>query len=216
MADNISKYFSKASEYCIKSFSRGEYIYEEEGASIYCYRVLEGRVKIVRKIYGRRNFIHYIVYPNQIFGFMDINQITKKRRLSAIALDKKTTVEIIPFAEYKRMMKTSPEFQKEIAQAYRNFLKDTYSKLENQLTWDTERRICYALKDMATKQGVRTKKGIEFQWLTHWEFANFLGLTRQNVTTILKRLKDQGKIGYTRTNMIIKDLDSLKVKVEKE
>jgi CRP/FNR family cyclic AMP-dependent transcriptional regulator len=64
---------------------------------------------------------------------------------------------------------------------------------------------------LAERDGRRTPAGIVIaRRLTHDDFAEMVGATRQWVSTMLERLTSQGMIDIQRTRIVILDMDRLR------
>jgi len=76
---------------------------------------------------------------------------------------------------------------------------------------DARTRVVEFIKEMGEERG--KKVGFETlikNYLTHQDIANLTGTSRQTVTTIMNKLRDQNLINFDRRRILIRDMDKLK------
>lgn len=203
------KYISKEYRYNVRNYRKNEAIFLEGAPVAHFYKILGGRIKLVKYFYERKAYIHYFVFKKYFFGFIDIIQGNENRRYSAIALDDRVRLERIPKSELSNLLKYSSSFRTEIRWSYLKCIKSNELKWTIAITGMNEDRVIKMLLWIVKELGKQTKRGIEMKMFRHSDLAEFIGISRQNLTEVLNKLKVLGLIDYDRQQLIIRDLGLL-------
>ena len=76
---------------------------------------------------------------------------------------------------------------------------------------DVQTRLIHFFSDWANEEGEKLGAEVRLKnYLTHNDIANLISTCRQTVTSILNRLKTKGNILYSRSRIVIPNLDRLK------
>ena len=116
--------------------------------------------------------------------------------------------------------RSSIEKTSRIDESLRQGLLETYGhqlhfldrRLQWQLTSPLQRRIAMALVDLMCFEGRSCNHGVGYVVdvrMTHEELSELVGASRPNVSAIMKALRDQDVLSYTRAYVCVRDLDAL-------
>lgn len=192
-----------------KSYKKGSYIYHQDEAALGVYRVLKGRVKLQKKSSKPRSIIFYLIHPSEVFGMLELLMDKRKRRCDAIALDKEVIIEYIPLSEFKKNIENDPVIVLSIIQILVNQEKSNWSKYCELQTRNNYKKVFRAILKLAKKRGIQTPKGIALKGMGHQDLANYIGVSRQSVTSTLIKLKQENKIEYNRKQIIITSIKEM-------
>lgn len=187
-----------------KTFKKGTCIFREGEAAGGIYQILEGRVMIFKEDNNLdRRIILSIAYPHELFGLLDFFRNKEDRRCNAIAMDH-LILQFIPNSEFEKYSSSSAK----ISFAVIKFLIMNY-----ELCWD---RICRlngdditlkvygALRNLAIGKGIKTDAGIFLKGIRHQELADYIGVSRNSVTTAMNNFRKKGLIDYNRNHLLFK------------
>lgn len=196
------------SSVCTRSYKRGAHIYQEGAVAGSVFRLLQGRVKLWKEGYHiSRNIIFQIVYPFDLFGLLDFFNQKRIRRCTAVAVDNEVIVQCIPFHEFeKKILKHSNNrylITLSLMKRYHN-IWEKYCKLQLP---DINRMVFKTLESLAKEKGEITPKGIVLEGMTHQELADYIGVSRQSVTTAMNTLRSEKRIDYNRYQIVIRFLN---------
>lgn len=116
--------------------------------------------------------------------------------------------------------RSSIEKVSRLDEALRQGLLETYGfqlhfldrRLQWQLTFPLERRIAMVLVDLMCFGGQPCNHGVGSMVdvrMTHEELSELVGASRPNVSAIMKALRDQDVLSYTRAYVCVRDVDAL-------
>jgi CRP/FNR family transcriptional regulator len=194
-----------------KAFKKGAYIYREGGHVQDVYRILKGRVKLCRRNkVVNRDIIFHIKQPFEFFGVLENVINLDFQRCAAIALDSEVVIQIIPFSEFETNFLSSPdnrlEFMKLLAQNEQTIWTKVVGLKDDNIT----QRVFKAIARLVIEKGRKTEKGIVIKGISHIDLAEYIGASRQSVTTAMNRFRREGKLDYSRKQILIKNLNPVK------
>jgi CRP/FNR family transcriptional regulator, cyclic AMP receptor protein len=192
-----------------RTYKKGEFIYQTDEDSTHIYLIKDGRIKIGHCDNEGNEVVKSILTRGEIFGELGLAG-EDKRKDFAMALSE-TVISPLTIKGLKELMYQDRELNSKILRLIGLRLMKVERKLELLAFKDARTRIVEFLKDAATWKG--KKVGFEtaiFTKLTHKDIAALTGTSRQTVTTILNKLKEQNAINFDRRKILIRDLPALK------
>lgn len=113
---------------------------------------------------------------------------------------------VIPIQAFEQLMFDMPTIAIKVMRVMSEKIREFQSKLQAFVTQDVNRRIVSFLVRMADNQGVRKDGGVTIDIpMTHQEFANMVGTTRETVNRVMNNLKKEGIIEMNRQGIEIYD-----------
>lgn len=201
--DFINKMFEFSTEQ--ETYKKGAYIYHNDEIAQGVFKVLKGRVKLSKSsTVINRMITFYFVHPSGIFGTMEFFFHKRIRRCAAIAIDDEVIVQHIPYSEFERYMHIDPVGSLEIVQSMIKCSNICWDKCYELQRNDIVQRVFNTLETLATENGRMTEKGIEIEGMSHQELANYIGISRQSVSSSLSELREKKIIEYNRKCILIK------------
>jgi CRP-like cAMP-binding protein len=152
--------------------------------------------------------IKAVLQKGEVFGEMSL--FGEKRRSDCAKAMEDTEVCVLDRDQVAGLMKE--------VSGFRNFLMGlmgrrviyTQKRVESLLFKDAKTRIAEYVFNQAQNHGRSSNRGIRVRnHLTHQEIANFTGTSRQTVTTILNKFREDELIDFDRKTFYIKNMDGL-------
>lgn len=192
------------------TYRKGARIYKRGDAANGIYRVLKGRIKLgntktSRKRTGAdRGVIFHIIYRFDIFGVLGFYDKKRVHRCTATALDEEVIILFISFSEFEKYIFNSDSGNFEMIRILIAHCETNWTKYCDLQTMNLDQLVLEALLKIAKEGGVKTNKGIVIKGISQKDLADYIGISRQSVTSIMNRLKRLGKIEYSRCEILVK------------
>jgi CRP/FNR family transcriptional regulator, cyclic AMP receptor protein len=118
---------------------------------------------------------------------------------------------VIPIQAFEQLMLDVPTIAVKVMRVMGEKLREFQSKLQAFVTQDVNRRIISFLVRMADNHGQVSGSELKIDIpMTHQEFANMVGTTRETVNRVMNNLKKEGIIEMNRQGIVIFDMKRLK------
>lgn len=180
----------------MRNLSRNTILHFPDMKGRYVYFLKEGVVKIAAIDDNGNEFIKYLIKPGCIFGELSLMENQESEDDYAIAMED-CIVCFMDVETLKSMMQMNNDLNIRI----RKFIGLRLKKIENRLTSlvfkDVKTRVYDFLKEFVhdfgkEENGVITAK----LFLTHEDIAKLAATTRQTASTVMGKLREEGKINY--------------------
>lgn len=188
--------------FTLKECEKGEIVYSRTDFDKKIYFVLDGRVKLVQVDEKGEEVIKDVMCENDIFG--KVSELPHTRYEYAEVLTPKALVYSIEGEDFLELMHQIPL----LASNYLMLLANKMQKIETKYmllsSGSAKSKLLYFFKEMALTDGTPTDHGFVLRnYLTQEEIANKIFISRQTITRLLKELRTEKKIRYTRTEIEI-------------
>ena len=195
-------------EISLKRKKKGEIFDPSSNNSSLIYFVLKGKIKIQNLDQAGHEITKGIVKDGDFFGDLIV---------PSGGADEYGTVISDEFVYFMLTTKRFEELSLEIPQLSINLSKELTLKLkalENRyaslVADDVQTRLIDFFSDWANEEGEKLGPQISLKnYLTHNDIANLISTCRQTVTSILNKLKTKGNILYSRSKIVIPNLERL-------
>jgi CRP/FNR family cyclic AMP-dependent transcriptional regulator len=178
--------------FILRSYRRNQVIFLEEDTGNYMYLVLTGKVKVAKSTSSGKETILAIHKAGDFFGEMSL-------------LDGKTAPATVSAMEDSKIISVSgTDFHKHLMHNEKVLLQIINvlcARLRQ--VWQTQSlssskadaRICMGIYELAKRHGVQDAHGtiIDLK-ITHQELAEMVGTSRETVTRVIARLREEGII----------------------
>jgi CRP/FNR family transcriptional regulator len=186
----------------VQEFAKGRVIYSALQPCASLYLVILGRVKVSIAVRDGSETIGRIVSKAGIFGesvLIDAPGCSE----SAVALEK-VTLMAWSRKEIEQLAGRDPRLGMAFAQYLVRQCLELQHRMASMAVYKTPERVMLALVELAGAGGSPTADGmIRVASLTHQTLAEYVGTTREIVTSQLNRLRKLGLIRYSRRYMDI-------------
>jgi len=187
----------------VRKFEKGQAIYKRDDQGDSLMVILSGRVKISNVTADAREVVLNFLGPGDVNGEIAILD-GRARTANAVALE-----DTEAFVVYRRdllpVLSASPEAMLEVIQGLCEKLRAASAIIEHNAL-EMQGRAANGLLRLAQQHGKATKDGIRIDLqLTQRDLGSYLGLSRENVSRQLGRLKDRELIGIDGPHIVILD-----------
>ena len=123
-----------------------------------------------------------------------------------------TALIVIPIAKFEGLVMRMPSIAIKMMRVMGDKIKELQEKLQMLSEQDVKHRILSFLLLLAEQHGLSKANIITINLpVTHQEFANCVGTTRESVNRLLNQLSKDGLIEVERNRIIVNDLEALKL-----
>ncbi len=196
-------------KYPKRSYKKGEFIYFSDDASDKVFFIHQGAVKIAGYTEEGDEVIKGILHAGDVFG--ELALFGEVRRSDYAKAMEDTEICVLDRHQVSDLMIEVNGFRNFINSLIGKRIIYTQRRVESLLFKDAKTRVVEYVMEQAKKNGRTSKRGISVRnHLTHQEIASFTGTSRQTVTTILNKLREDKLIDFDRKEFLIKDHEGLK------
>jgi CRP/FNR family transcriptional regulator len=184
----------------LKTFAKGQPIYDLQHPSGHLYVVILGRVKITHTADDGCQTITDILAVDKLFG----ESCLIGERLPAEAAVPLTEVSLMAWTreEIEQRIESEPRLGLALSQFMVRKCIRLKDRIENMALYKTPERVMLALLQLASGLGVATLEGaIRVPSLTHYMLAEYVGTSREIVTFQMNRLRKLGLLRYSRKHI---------------
>lgn len=183
----------------IQEVKKGRTLYFPGDSSHNVYLITQGRI-ILRRIAAGGNVVTLeMLEAGDLFGEFEAME-GAPRDTAAETLDH-AVVCVFAWEDFRQYLAKHPTIGLKLTHMIGRRLRRTHSRIEDLVCRDVAARLAHLLLDLSRSDGSR---GVRTTW-THQEMANVIGCTRETVSNILGRFRNQGLIRLNGRTVIIVD-----------
>lgn len=187
----------------IKQFFKNDIISFESTKTDYVYFLKNGFVKIINTNENGDEFIKTIINPGEIFGELVLLENTENENDFAVAIED-CMLCFMSGESLKDMMKMNTKLNSHIHKIIGLRIKKIENRLLSMVFKDAETRIYDFLKEFAIQYGTSNNNIYSVKlFLTHSDISKLTATTRQTVTIVMNKLRENKKIQYERRRLLI-------------
>ncbi len=192
----------------METFEKGELVYLPGDPSDAVYLLKKGRVKISRVNNDGREAMLTILEPGEIFG--EVEALSSDRRETLVQALEKVLVCEIQREEFDQYLHRYPHVGGRIIKLMGARLRAIESRVGELVFKSAPARLATILLNLSETMGEAEEKGIRLQArLTHQNFANLIGTSRETVSTLLSQFAQRGLVMQDHRHILILDKDRL-------
>jgi CRP/FNR family cyclic AMP-dependent transcriptional regulator len=190
-----------------RAYRKGQIIFLEEETGNYMYLVLAGKVKVSKAGSGGKETILAIHRSGDFFGEMSL--LDGKTAPATVSAMEDARIISISGSDFHRYLLHNEKVLLQIINVLCSRLRQVW-QTQSLSSSTADARIRRGIYDLAKKHGVRDAHGtiIDLK-ITHQELAEMVGTSRETVTRVLARLKEQGIIEIAQRRMTLIDAEAL-------
>ncbi len=175
------------------------------------YVIEAGYVRVVSTDASGRYFTRSLLGAGAIWGDLPFGLTTFQNAEAAVANGVAIVLELHRVS-IERVSKTDVNLRLGLLETYGLQLHFLDRRLQWQLISPLQRRVAMALVDLMCFEGRPCNHGLGYVVdvrMTHEELSELVGASRPNVSAVMKTLRDQGLLSYTRAYVCVRDLAAL-------
>ena len=194
----------------MKHYDKKDLIYLPGDVSDQVYMLKEGRVKISKLSEDGREITLVILEPGEIFGESALIDDKETRSTVAEALENAYLC-VISRKDFEEFINKKPELALSVTKLMGFRRRQIENMLEDLVFRGVHERLAILLLRLAERHGkeVDGKNLIDIT-LTHYDYANLIGSTRETTTACLNDFKREGLIEFQKRKVVIIDEKGLK------
>jgi CRP/FNR family transcriptional regulator, cyclic AMP receptor protein len=187
-----------------RTFPRGAAVYAPDDPGESVLLLTEGRVKIRTVTPDGRETILVFVEPGELFGELALVDPAPRDEYAEAVQDSRLLA--IPRDELLGLIARRPDVALSVTKLLGLRLRRVENRLKNILFRSTRERLVALLLELVGSHGRLVAGGWEVGVrLTHQDFANLIGSSRESVTLTLGRLQRDGLIAVVRRRVVVRD-----------
>ncbi|ADO46129.1 MAG: Crp/Fnr family transcriptional regulator [Hydrogenobacter thermophilus] len=182
----------------LREFRRNEYIFFEEEAEPGIYILIDGLIKLLKETQDARIVIVRLVYPGDVFGWIEWGKKAPKNTYTAKSMTESKTLYISNKDFINLAIKHPAIAIKMTCEATANLIQ-TYETLKSIAGGKVEERIAKVILEIADRIGKKYEDTIIIEApLTRLDIAEMTGTTVETTIRVMSKWKKQGIINTER------------------
>jgi CRP/FNR family cyclic AMP-dependent transcriptional regulator len=178
--------------FVLRSYRKNQIIFLEEETGTYMYLVLSGKVKVSKAATAGKETILAIHRAGDFFGEMSL--LDGKTAPATVSAMEDAKIISVSGADFHKYLLHNEKVMLQIINVLCARLRQVW-QTQSLSSSTADARIRMGIYDLAKKHGIRDAHGtiIDLK-ITHQELAEMVGTSRETVTRVLARLRDDGII----------------------
>ncbi|HHN66124.1 MAG TPA: Crp/Fnr family transcriptional regulator [Nitrospirae bacterium] len=187
--------------FTIRSFKKNEIILYEEDTNEYMYAILTGRVKVFKTTPDGKEIILAVHGTGEFFG--EISLIDGNTEPATVMAMEDSVISLISRKNFYTLMLKNEKIVQNLLLIMCQRFRDAWKKIQVLNFNNASQRIKILFMTLSEQHGRRVEDGIMLDLkLTHQEIADMAGLSRETVTRVLDRWREEGLIKIIRRKHI--------------
>jgi CRP/FNR family transcriptional regulator, cyclic AMP receptor protein len=193
--------------FVMRAYRKGQIIFLEEETGNYMYLVLSGKVKVSKAGTGGKETILAIHRTGDFFGEMSL--LDGKTSPATVSAMEDAKIISVSGSDFHKYLLHNEKVMLQIINVLCARLRQVW-QTQSLSSSTADARIRMGIYQLAKRHGIRDAHGtiIDLK-ITHQELAEMVGTSRETVTRVLARLKDQGILEIDQRRMTLLDADAL-------
>jgi CRP/FNR family cyclic AMP-dependent transcriptional regulator len=190
-----------------RAYRKNQVIFLEEETGSYMYLVLSGKVKVAKAGAGGKETILAIHRTGDFFGEMAL--LDGKTSPATVSAMEDSKVISVSGADFHKYLMHNQKVVLQIIQVLCTRLRQVW-QTQSLSSSTADARIRMGIYQLAKRHGIRDAHGtiIDLK-ITHQELAEMVGTSRETVTRVLSRLREQGIIEIDQRRITLMDAKAL-------
>ena len=192
----------------MRTVDRGHVIVRPDESPEIIYVIKEGRVKVSRYSPDGREQILALLEPGDVIGELALVQEPEAVHVEAF---EDTLVCGMHREDFLGLIRRQPELMLQVMRALADRLRAAEEEIVDLVFRNVPGRLASLLLRLAQAYGRPTPNGQQLGLrLTHHDIGAMIGATRETVTAVLSRLREERVIAFDQRHIVILDLERLR------
>jgi CRP/FNR family transcriptional regulator, cyclic AMP receptor protein len=190
-----------------RAYRKNQVIFLEEETGNYMYLVLSGKVKVAKAGAGGKETILAIHRTSDFFGEMSL--LDGKTAPATVSAMEDSKIISVSGTDFHKYLLHNEKVMLQIIQVLCARLRQVW-QTQSLSSSTADARIRMGVYQLAKRHGIRDAHGtiIDLK-ITHQELAEMVGTSRETVTRVLTRLREQGIIEIDQRRITLLDAKAL-------
>lgn len=185
----------------IRTFPQKTIAFKSAESPHYVYLVIKGRIRIFLNYIDGKEFTLTVLKKGDVYS--------GHARGYGMAMEE-TEIVFIPIHVFQTVMQENHAFMSSVVSVLGDALKNSLDVIESFAFRDVEERFVHFITRSIQKEGVCTPEGTVVELgLNQEEIASAIGSTRQTVSSICRKLENQGILKMVNRKIIVLDYEQL-------
>ncbi len=169
------------------------------------YFLKEGILKVLSKQEDGKEVITDVIHKDNVFGEFTINNDAS---YTLKAASPEAVICAFTLEDFEKVMQKYPEIGLKVCKQVGEKIIEVNKKYTDIIFKDSKTRLIEFLMDFSVRYGEKKNTEVVVKnYLTQEEVASLIGCKRQTVTQFMRELQEEGKIAYTRSELIVYSTD---------
>jgi CRP/FNR family transcriptional regulator len=196
----------------MRAYARGKVIAQPDDPPETIYLIKEGRVKLCRYSASGREQILALLEPGDIFGERSLVGASAAMHCEAF---EDTLICVLRREDFEDLMRMKPDLGLRVMRVLAERLRHAEEAIEDLAFRDVPGRLSAILVRLSEAYGEPHGEGRRLALrLTHQDLASMIGATRETVTGVLGRFRDEGLITFDERHIVVRDPTALAARGE--
>ncbi len=192
----------------MRTVGRGHVVVHPDESPEIIYVIKEGRVKVSRYSPDGREQILALLEPGDVIGELALVQEPEAVHVEAF---EDTLVCGMHREDFLGLIRRQPELMLQVMRALADRLRAAEEEIADLVFRNVPGRLASLLLRLAQAYGRTTPAGQRLDLrLTHRDIGAMIGATRETVTAVLSRLREEQIITFDRRHIVILDIERLR------
>jgi CRP/FNR family cyclic AMP-dependent transcriptional regulator len=193
--------------FVLRSCRKNQIIFLEEETGSYMYLVLSGKVKVSKAGAGGKETILAIHRAGDFFGEMSL--LDGKTAPATVSAMEDAKIISVSGSDFHKYLMPNEKVMLQIINVLCARLRQVW-QTQSMSSSTAEARIRDGILQLARRHGIRDARGtiIDLK-ITHQELAEMVGTSRETVTRVLARLREEGIIQVDQRRITLLDSKAL-------
>ncbi len=167
--------------------------------------VLEGHTKLIEVDAAGNQEVKELFHGGELF---DTSTLATKNDCYLLSLTHSSKIAVIDELDFNDLLARNGEILYKIDTLRKNRIIKLHRRMNYLICKDVEQKMSIFLQELALNDGrVTGEKIVVDNYLTHNDIAEIINMSRQTVTSLLNKFRSEGKIEYTRRELVLIDKD---------
>lgn len=196
-----SELFDLSPKVILKEFKKNHVILHEEDTNNFMYIIVQGKVKIYQIGDQGKEMILSVHGSGEFFGEMSL--IDGKTDPATVAAMENSIIAVISRNDFYSLLHSQKKILENLLELLCSRLRESWKKIQMLNFNDAAQRIKMLLMILSEDYGDKSQEGITLRIkLIHQNIADMTGLSRETVTRVLDKWKNNGEIKMTKDKFI--------------
>jgi CRP/FNR family transcriptional regulator len=193
--------FELSPKVMLRQFKKNQIILHEEDTNSFMYIIVEGKVKIFQIGNQGKEMILSVHGAGEFFGEMSL--IDGKTDPATVAAMEHSMIAIISRSDFYFLLHSQQKMLENLLEILCSRLRESWKKIQMLNFNDAAQRVKMLLLMLADDYGDKTAEGTTIRIkLIHQNMADMTGLSRETVTRVLDKMKNNREIKITKDKFI--------------
>src|SRR5690625_176011 len=189
--------------------NKGDIVYKEKSASNYLYFIHTGEIRIFKKMGANKEITIFTRKENDAFG--EIGVFGGSNYSNTAQALKKSVVSIIKKEEIENLIETNGKLGLHFTKWVAESLEISKAKIRDYISFGSEGAIASFFVRYSNMNGIVTKEGVRLtETVMIRDISMHIGISRETVSRIVSKWKDQGIITNENKYYVIRDMNYFK------